>query len=707
MSILSFPRINFSGVFDTNPCTCNNDDVEPEVVERDSDTFGADVSSLTDDQIFAYVRQGVKMAYPGGNNQLYTFIKAGWNLYGDYTTTFDNAAVTSVVTGPGQAITSHTQDPLIGQAVALLGSVSNDPLRRGTAMLCDLDPTGLVTTQLWIGGLQFGAAPYGGGGQGPVIANTQFDYNTRAYQNWLNFFSTVPTANTSYGGEQNFVGIGCVMQFSIPAAAIPAVVNIASPALQSFLDAARNAAGIVVRFRIWEVEPQITDVNLQAAFAQGQAQENPALGYLVGTIGIWEQGEPCSETAGRKLTCPFPRLAMTYADPQGNNPTTLPPQKHPWTPKLPPSLVGNAVACVQPAGSVISLDLANSFPKYGFRNPNGPQQPDSQGFGASKYKASLGAVELAVIPASGGSAVTIASIDYGLNDYSTYENFGGIVDLTFDPQLAQTIATGTLVVRGSSTSPLNAGTTLLQETPIRVVTDDRAAYWLPDSTNTIGLKVYERGGATTSDTTIYLYEYFNVIQQLPQTPTPLRPNQTVQQDTRGLLQVPAQITIPAGQGYDEWYPVQVNTVQSGATLLAFQTGSTQFGSGNPDNITGVPCWSYATYSSVRVYTDDDFSKLYDNPPLQWQDVYDNVLRFYYLIYPAMSMFIPLNLEDAVVEKASLISQRLNTPADPEFWTTYNMPVTRTMSPAKVQLVLKFLAQGAQSRPGATAPSRTT
>ena len=47
MSILSFPRINFSGVFDTNPCTCNNDDVEPEVVERDSDTFGADVSSLT------------------------------------------------------------------------------------------------------------------------------------------------------------------------------------------------------------------------------------------------------------------------------------------------------------------------------------------------------------------------------------------------------------------------------------------------------------------------------------------------------------------------------------------------------------------------------------------------------------------------------------------------------------------------------------
>ena len=390
MSILSFPRINFSGVFDTNPCTCNNDDVEPEVVERDSDTFGDDVKSLTDQQIFAYVRQGVKMAYQDSNNQVYTFIKAGWNLFGDYTTTFDNAAVTSIVTGPGQAITSHTEDPLIGQAVALLGSVSNDPLRRGAAMLCDLDPTGLVTTQLWIGGLQFGAAPYGGGGQGPVIASTQFDSDTRAYQNWLNFFSTVPAANTPYGGEQNFVGIGCVMQFAIPASAIPEIVNISSPALESFLNAARNAAGIVVRFRIWEVEPQITDVNLQAAFAQGQAQDNPALGYLVGTIGIWEDGEPCSETAGRKLTCPFYRPAMVYADPQGNNQQQWPPQPKPWTPKLPPTLIGNAVAYVQPAGSVISLDLVNSFPKYGFRNPNGPQQPDSQGFAAPKVQSQHG-----------------------------------------------------------------------------------------------------------------------------------------------------------------------------------------------------------------------------------------------------------------------------------------------------------------------------
>jgi len=251
-------------------------------------------------------------------------------------------------------------------------------------------------------------------------------------------------------------------------------------------------------------------------------------------------------------------------------------------------------------------------------------------------------------------------------------------------------------VRGSSGS-LNDGVVLLEETPIRVVTDDRAAYWLPNTTNTIGLKVYERGGPTSADTTIYLHEYFNVIQQLTSVPDTVRPNQTVQQDTRGLLQVPAQITIPAGQGFTDWFPVQVQAVGSGATLLAFQTYPTPFGQGNQNNITGVPCWSYATYSSVRVYTKDDFSHL--PQPLQWQDVYNNVLRFYYLIYPAMSLFIPLNLQSSITQKAQLIAARLNTPADAGFWTTYNMPVTRTMSPAKVQLLRTFLAQQTKTPPG--------
>jgi hypothetical protein len=172
----------------------------------------------------------------------------------------------------------------------------------------------------------------------------------------------------------------------------------------------------------------------------------------------------------------------------------------------------------------------------------------------------------------------------------------------------------------------------------------------------------------------------------------------VQQDSRGLLKVPAQITIPAGEGFSDWYPVQVSAAQSGATILAFQTDPTEYGQGNPNGITGIPCWSFATYSSVRVFNDEDFSHLYQNPPLQWQDIYDNVLRYYSLIYPAMSMYIPLNMQDAIVQHGTLIATRVNTPDQPGFWTTYNMPVPRTMSPAKVQLLLAFIAQQTQGAP---------
>ena len=345
--------------------------------------------------------------------------------------------------------------------------------------------------------------------------------------------------------------------------------------------------------------------------------------------------------------------------------------------------------------TVISLDLVNSFPKYDFRNPNGPQQPGSQGFNAPTTKANLGQRRARGDSGDGGNPITIAPIDYGLANYADYADFGGIVDLPYDPQLAPTIATGTLVVQGSAGS-LNSLVTLLAEELIRVVTDDRAVYWLPNSTNSVGLKVYDRGGPTTADTTIYLQEYFNVIQPQGTVPDTVRPNQTVQQDTRGLLQVPTQITIPAGQGFTDWFPVQLTAVGTGATIVAFQTNPTPFGQGNQDNITGVPCWSFATYTSARIFTDDDFSHLYQNPPLQWNDVYENVLRFYYLVYAAMSTFIPLNKEDAIVSHGALIQQRLNTPDQPGFWNTYNMPVTRTMSPAKMKLLLAFIAQEMQA-----------
>ena len=313
MSILSYPRLNFRGVFRTNPCTANNDDVMPSVVERDIDSFGSDLAGMTDDQIHDYLREQVMMSYQGSDTCI-AFMRSGWNLYGDHFTGFDDTVVTSVVTGPlpSDQFTTPAADPMVGQAVTVLGTVTGDPARRGEPILCDLDSTGLVTTQLWIGGLQLGSGGVSGNDASQIVALMNFD--TRAYQNWLNFNSSVG----SYGGEQNFVGIGCMMQFTIPASALPATVNTASKGTQALFAAGRAAAGLVVRFRCYEVEPQITDENLYATFQQGNAIDNPALGYLVGTIGVWQNGEPETEAAGRKLQAtytPNGRPTMSWQSP--------------------------------------------------------------------------------------------------------------------------------------------------------------------------------------------------------------------------------------------------------------------------------------------------------------------------------------------------------------------------------------------------------
>ena len=686
MSVLSFPRINFRGVFRTNPCTSNNDDVMPRVVNRDADTLGSTLAGMADSQIEAYLREQVVMSNnppstQNPNPKCLAFIRAGWNLYGDFTTSFEDTLVTSVVYGPDAAdrVTTATQDSLIGQPVQLLGELTDDPARRGTAMICDLDPTGLVTTQLWVGGLQIG--------------DIVLDHDTRAFQNWLNFNSTVG----SYNGEQNFVGIGCTWQFAIPASALPAPDASMSASLQALLKAANQAAGLVVRFRTFEIQPELRDEQMSAVFNKGQAIDNPAVGYVVGTIGFAEIGEPETETAGRKLTVPYTRPLMAWIGPGGAS-GSVPGAPVPWG--APPALIGNAVACVHESMNVVSLDLVGTFPKYGFRDPDGPGMPSARGFGAPKQMANVGKVVLGVIPAGGSQPDTLAVIDYGLTDYSSYEDFGGIVDVKFDRAKASEIAAGTLVVQ--SIAPPNNNVTLLKEATLRVVTDDRSMYLLPGAAKqSFRVKVYDRGGPTKAATPLYLYEYRNFVQ--PQSGNTcrdgVRPNQTVVQpdsrDNQPILKLPANpIEVPAGQGFSEWFTFTFSTNAAGATILSVQTQNVEFG---VNGVVGVPTWTTATYSAIRIFPDEDFSALYVNGILNWNDVYEQALRYYYVLFPAMSRLIPLNYPDFLVTQGDIVKLRLNTPTDAGFLTTSNMPPTRTMSPAKVKLILDFIAQQQRAR----------
>lgn len=742
MSILDFPRLNFRGIFTTNPCTANNDDVMPSVVTRDTNSLGQNVAGMSDDQAIQYLNSAVEMRNYADPTGVKTFIRTGWNPLGDHTTTWDDTTVTSAVTGAGAG--GRKPDPIVGVGIELLGAMKPDGTV-STPMICDLDPTGLVSTQLFVGGVRF----FEDGPKGRKVLAEIF-HDTCAYQDWLNFNATVAPPDRPYAGEQNFVGIACVWQFVIPKEKLPAYTafGIKSPALKALLDAAQAAGGLALRFKTYEVEPGYTDGYLAKATAQGNAVANPAYGYLIGTIGVWGADEPHSEPAGRKLEAPYraasPTLYIAKDDPDQGRPAmqyagapdatavTVPGCPYPWMGA--PALIGNAVALVRQDPPVISLDILESFPKFGFRNPDGPTANDPpQGFERPKRKAYVGEVELAVVPAGGGDPVSIAPIPYGYEDYSAYEDFGGIVDLAYDPETVShdTIANGTLVMRGTKGSALNGEVTLLTEAVIRVVTDDRTAYMTTsDPASTLSVQVSERGGPTTRPVTLWLNEYKTIIQLKPQVgdsctapSNEYRTNQSVDSRTAALtvtdpdenppqcppagpaparLDFPASVTIPAGT--TGWFPIPVRPNTGGTAVLALQQDDDAvYGTLPPATpggqarlgVAGVPMWSTKTYCSARVFEAEDFSGLYaKDGTLQWEDVYNYALRYYYLLFPAMSTYIPLNYASSITSPyaAELIKQRLGTPKDAVFHTTLNMPVTRTLSPARANLILDFVKQ---------------
>ena len=71
----------------------------------------------------------------------------------------------------------------------------------------------------------------------------------------------------------------------------------------------------------------------------------------------------------------------------------------------------------------------------------------------------------------------------------------------------------------------------------------------------------------------------------------------------------------------------------------------------------------------------------------WEQAFQNVLRFHYLAFPAMSRYIQLNQPDAVMGYKQAILARIS----PEYQnTTLYMSVVRSMSPSQRSLLTAYL-----------------
>jgi hypothetical protein len=91
------------------------------------------------------------------------------------------------------------------------------------------------------------------------------------------------------------------------------------------------------------------------------------------------------------------------------------------------------------------------------------------------------------------------------------------------------------------------------------------------------------------------------------------------------------------------------------------------------------------FACVRVLPKDDFSAVPD-AQVTFQFVYDNVLRYYHLLHPAMDAVFDLSSGDRVEERADRIRTRLRDTSweDPRY-----MPRTRELSAGKAALQLRW------------------
>ncbi|HEY0871930.1 MAG TPA: hypothetical protein VGD94_00555 [Vicinamibacterales bacterium] len=692
MSYLSRPVFHFMGGVYANPSTANNQDFA-DVFSVDTLTFnptmtpipGAQVQYPAGQQTLPYGGaadsaqarawlMGLMTGLPASEGGPYGQ-QAHWNYYGDHATRFESATVNTIWARPG--VTVPTTDPLYGATVQIVGNVffGGPP---SNAVMVDVDPLALITTQIFSAGFRVIAAD----GKTVLIDAQQ---NNRAFSYFINPYKNV---------DPNAIGFQMVSAIFIgsvqngPGLRInPSGVT--SPALDDLAAAAAAGAGLNIRYCFYDAIYQTTPEELYADYAKGVYSPNPYVGKMLGTIGVLQPGDMLSAPPGRKLYVQkeFSTAGATCGGQEVTASTIA---------------LGEALANVDTTNALVTLDAISTFPEC---NVN------------TNEKLSLGPLNLVVVPASGGTPITIGSIP---NDQQTYESGGGLVEISYasSPNLAQiqqNIATGTLAIQG-----LSPATVLLAEVPdIDIQTDDRAVYFqeaIPQpggppqpGTATMTIKVFRKGVLAQTPTTVILEhwmcqkDYINPDKPMVPVPLPGTPPDS----TGPYFSVAGATALPNTSYFLRYYgggpqtvPAMTESVVVPAggvltlTLTAIRPGTSaiRFRDANVPPAAPNFAWDNEFYALVRILPTDDYSSYTDEQINNWPFIYSEVFCYFSLLYPIMSTFIPWGPHDAPQdpEKVKAFANNMIQFTDPNFWnSTLYMPITRELSAGKRALLVRW------------------
>ena len=641
MSYLSRPRAHFFGNFAVSPPTANNNNYFM-VLDPENVTFFDPYLTMNDDVFRQAMQSVVTINFEGflglGKEQV---LQGNWNHYGDNRIRLTNASIYAIDAPDGRRITSSAEDPLIGAPIQMLGDRLGDT--DTPPIMVDSDPTSDLASQIFCSQFLIGkpacmcSASRRSGAPLP-----------RAYSRWIYIFfrNLVEMPDATFSA---------IWQHGLPNANLAFDNRLESPTLKELQYLAAQANGLEVRYCTYFFRRKYTDLQMAEFYQAGTGVRNESDGFVLGTVGIWGSGELGSYPGGR-LLLPVQSEDMVFMFNGKPRPYTLAP----------------AFAQVDPEKNVIVLDLITAFPEV-TTNPGADP--------TKLQKIDLGPVTLQVVD-SKGSVTAIGQFPY---DSHTYVSGGGLVEVPFAANQLEHVQSGSLQVSCAAFSHA-----VLAEQTAVVESDDHCVYITEGQSVPIPFRVWQRGGAPTVPIKV-AFEQFRSTEQLG----PVNPNNPKS------FRIPYKLdtSVPNSQNspppFLQISPLTQMVGESGTgtltlTGLAPGLGLVRMlaGSDNPPDPDpqGMPKWMWVTYINVRVLpADDQFDSVPDSE-LTFDYVYDNVLRYYYRLYPAMDSYVALNDPEAVAQAAPMLRKMI----DRSNWcSTLYMPVTRELSDGKRRLLQRW------------------
>ncbi len=631
MSILTPPRLNFTGFTDFNPNTVNNSPSrydEATATALDPDNVGWD----------HYVQW--LSTYNDGTGDL----NGSWNVYGDHAVSFVDAKVTGGQLRDGAVA---ADDPIRDAPVRLLGQVYTDS-DNPPGRLVDVDSYSATSSQIYFERLEIGrgAGAPGVGGRGVG----------RMFSRWINAGQRNLLGSklfiTGSWGVNWWAAIGKEQLEWSGLEGSPALV-----ALKTALDADPYNQGLVFRLVNyltlyyqtveWKGEKRDTAQKLAAAYQDGYRGGNPARSVLMGAVGIWGPGELAS-VATQRLLLPAPPGA-----PAAGSSKSLEPRDDALPPG--PQWLAPAAAVVDRERSVVALDIAASFPETD----------------KTLEKANLGSFVLKCHCPGEDKPLFVGRLTYQDYDRAAYLANGGVVEFGFEPDKGDKIAAGRLELLSES----KGQDLCLVEEPHYVESDDRGCYVEQDGETEIVLRAFAAGAPAGAPLPARLVQYDNswtriddpddrIVELLAADGTPL----------------PCGMVTVAPEGTT----VRLRSLHAGICNIVYLVG---------DDTPAPPSirqfgWMTRHFSVVRALPfDNELESGTSDSELSWHFIYTKVLKLYDKIYPIMSVVRDLEDRNVVDAMANQIRFAID---ESRFPSTLYMPITRELSAGKRKLLLRYL-----------------